>query len=204
MRPNPLHADDNPETVRRLVRQNPWGILVSKTGDQLIASHYPMLLDESSAALAVVTHLGRPDDRIHDIGGQEVLLIFQGNHGYVSPSWYAPGAIRAPTWNFSVAHLYGVPQVLDTEQNLKVLTRLVERFESNVQNPMFLDPDYARTLIDGTVGIRVPVSRFTCKIKMSQDKDPVTQSQVIAALHEPGPYQHEALADDMEQALGLP
>ena len=36
---------------------------------------------------------------------------------------------------------------------------------------------------------------------MSQDKDPVSQRQVIAALRAPGPYHHPALADDMERAL---
>jgi transcriptional regulator len=133
-----------------------------------------------------------------------VLVIVQGHHGYISPSWYAPGAIRAPTWNFSVAHCYGVPQLLDAEHNLKVLTRLVKRFESQVEHPLLLDPDYARTLIDGTVGVRIPISRFVCKVKLSQDKDRLTQRQVIAALRAPGPYHHDALADDMEHALRRP
>jgi hypothetical protein len=35
---------------------------------------------------------------------------------------------------------------------------------------------------------------------MSQDKDPVTVANVIAHLRAPGPYQHPALADDMERA----
>ncbi len=202
MRPNPLHACEDPEVVRQLVRDNPWATLVSGTGTGLVASHYPVLLDEDSPELAVVTHLGRPDDRVHGLGAGEVMVVVQGNHGYISPSWYTPGAIRAPTWNFSVAHCYGVPQVLDTEQNLAVLTRLVERFERHVDHPLLLDPDYARTLIGGTVGIRIPVTRFVCKLKMSQDKDPVTRALVVDALRAPGPYRHEALADDMERVLG--
>jgi hypothetical protein len=36
---------------------------------------------------------------------------------------------------------------------------------------------------------------------MSQDKDPVTQRQVIAALRAPGPFHNPALADDMARAL---
>jgi transcriptional regulator len=170
----------------------------------MVASHYPMLLDEDSSELAIVTHLGRPDDQVHRLGDQEVLVIVQGEHGYISPSWYAPGSIRAPTWNFSVAHCYGVPQVLDADENLRVLTRLVERFERQVEDPLLLDPEYAETLIDGTVGVRIPISRFICKLKLSQDKDPLTQRQVIAALRAPGPYQHSALAEDMERVLHLP
>jgi transcriptional regulator len=201
MRHNPLHANSDPDVVRQLIRENPWAILVSNNGTELVASHYPILLDEESDELAIVTHVGRPDDRIHDFGQREVLLIVQGRHGYISPSWYAPGATRAPTWNFSAAHCYGTPQVLDAEENLVVLSKLVEHFERHVENPMLLDPEWGRPVARGTVGIRLPITRFICKIKMSQDKDPVTQRQVLAALRAPGPYHDPALAEDMERAL---
>jgi transcriptional regulator len=184
-----------------MIRDNPWGILVSENQGELVASHYPILLDEQAEGLTVVTHVGRPDEQIHGLGGREILLIVQGRHGYISPSWYAPGATRAPTWNFSAAHCYGVPQILEEEENLAVLARLVEHFERSVEEPMLLDPEWARPVAKGTVGIRIPITRFVCKVKMSQDKDPVTQQQVIAALRAPGPYSDPALADEMERVL---
>jgi transcriptional regulator len=199
LRHNPFHANTNPDVVRQLIRENPWGILVSSNGAELVASHYPIVLDDESDELAIFTHVGRPDEQIHDFGEREILLIIQGRHGYISPSWYAPGATRAPTWNFSAAHCYGVPQILDAEENLRVLGKLVEHFERHVENPMLLDPEWGRPVARGTVGIRLPITRFVCKIKMSQDKDPVTQQQVKAALRAPGPYHDPALADDMER-----
>lgn len=202
MRHNPLHATDDPDVVRRLIVENPWGILISHNDGRLVASHYPVLLDGKAEELTILTHVGRPDDVIHGFGEREVLLIVQGrNHGYISPSWYAPGAIRAPTWNFSAAHCYGVPQILDQEENLAVLARLVAHFERHVEQPLLLDRDWAEPVARGTVGIRLPITRFICKIKMSQDKDPVTQRQVMAALRAPGPFQNPALADDMARAL---
>jgi transcriptional regulator len=201
VRHNPKHFADDPEVVRELIRENPWGILVSSHDGDLVASHYPLLLDEDGEELAVFTHVGRPDEELHGLGETEILLIVQGVHGYISPSWYAPGAIRAPTWNFSAAHCYGVPQILDAETNLDTLGRLVEHFERHVEQPLLLDPDWAAPVARGTVGIRLPISRFQCKIKLSQDKDPQTQRQVIAALRRPGPYQHGRLADAMERTL---
>jgi transcriptional regulator len=179
VRHNPKHFADDPEVVRQLIRENPWGILVSSHDGDLVASHYPLLVDEGSEELAVFTHVGRPDEELHGLGETEILLIVQGVHGYISPSWYASGATRAPTWNFSAAHCYGVPQILDADTNLDTLGRLVEHFERNVERPMLLDPDWAAPVARGTVGIRLPISRFTCKIKLSQDKDPHTQRQVI-------------------------
>jgi transcriptional regulator len=204
VRHNPKHFADDPEVVKELIRENPWGILVSSHGGHLVASHYPLLLDEDREELAVLTHVGRPDEELHGLGESEVLLIVQGVHGYISPSWYAPGAIRAPTWNFSVAHCYGVPQILDADTNLHTLGRLVEHFERHVEQPLLLDPGWAAPVAQGTVGIRLPIGRFQCKIKLSQDKDPQTQRQVIDALRRPGAYQNAQLADAMERTLAPP
>jgi transcriptional regulator len=204
VRHNQHHFVEDPEVVRHLIRENPWGILVSCHGDRLVASHYPLLIDEDCDGLAVFTHVGRPDEQLHGFGSSEILLIVQGVHGYVSPSWYAPGATRAPTWNFAAAHCYGVPQILDEETNLRTLARLVEHFERHVENPMLLHPEWGAPLAKGTVGIRLPISRFQCKIKMSQDKDRDTQQRVIQALRAPGAYHNPRLADEMHRALAGP
>jgi transcriptional regulator len=201
VRHNPHHVVDDPEVVRGLIRENPWGILVSCRSDQLVASHYPLLLDEDDDGLAVFTHVGRPDEQLHGFGDREVMLIVQGVHGYVSPSWYAPGATRAPTWNFAAAHCYGFPEILDEETNLCTLERLVAHFERRVENPMLLDLEWGAGLAKGTVGIRVAITRFQCKLKMSQDKDPDTQRRVVQALRAPGAYCNPRLADEMQRAL---
>jgi transcriptional regulator len=201
VRHNPHHAVTDVQVVRALIAENPWATIVSQAGGQLVASHYPVLLDEASDELAVVTHVGRPDEQIHAFGDAEVLLIVAGPHGYVSPSWYAAGDAQAPTWNFSVAHCYGVPQILGEEENLRVLTRLVEHFERHVETPLFLDQEYGARVARGTVGLRLPIDRFVCKVKMSQDKQAETQERVLAELRGEGPYAHPALAADMERAL---
>lgn len=203
MRPNPKHAVTDASVVRRLIAENPWATIVSHNGEELVASHYPLLLDDRAAPeeLAVVTHVGRPDERVHDLGGSEVLVIVAGPHGYISPSWYSEQATRVPTWNFSVAHCYGIPEILDPDENLRVLTRLVEHFERQVENPACLDPEIGTRLAPGTVGLRIPITRFVCKVKMSQDKDDQSQQQVLEALRGPGPYGHQRLADEMDGAL---
>lgn len=201
MRPNPLLASEDPDHVRELVREHPWATLVTSTGSALVASHYPVMLDESAPNLTLLTHLGRPDEEILEIESGEVLVIVQGNHGYVSPGWYSEEERKVPTWNFTVAHLHGMPQVLDEAENLEVLTRLVEYLESPLGQPTHLHPNDA-PIAKGTVGLRIPIDRFEMKRKLSQDKGDETRRNVIAALREEGPYRHPALADEMEHELG--
>jgi len=200
VRHNPRHATSDEQVARRIIADHPWAMLISQNDGDLVASHYPVLIDETTDALTLVTHVGRPDDRLHGLGNGEVLVVFQGAHGYVSPSWYAPGSSQAPTWNFSAVHCWGTPQVLDPDENLAVLTRLTAHFEQHVDHPMWLDPAYAVPVARGTVGLRIPVDRLTCKVKMSQDKDPESVQNVIDRLREPGPYQQVQVAHDMARA----
>jgi transcriptional regulator len=201
MRPNPLLAIEDPDFVRQLVRDNPWGVLVSSNAGRLVASHYPVLLDEEAPDLTILTHVGKPDDELHGLGEEEILVIIQGPHGYISPSWYPPDPGNVPTWNFVVAHLYGVPQILGPSENLEVLEQLTAHFENQVAEPTTLDPDAAPRIARGAVGMRVPISRFVCKRKLSQNKDEVTRRRVIDNLRRPGPYSHPDLADEMQRAL---
>ncbi|MCD9197002.1 FMN-binding negative transcriptional regulator [Aeromicrobium wangtongii] len=200
MRPNPQYATTDEQVARQLIAENPWAMLISHHDGQLVASRYPVLLDEAADGLTLVTHVGRPDEKLHGLGEHEVLVVFEGAHGYVSPSWYAPGSSRIPTWNFSALHCWGTPRILDADENLDVLTRLTAHFEQHVDEPMWLDRESSAPVARGTVGLRIPVDRFECKIKMSQDKDPVSVQNVIDHLRAPGPYQQPRLADDMERA----
>jgi transcriptional regulator len=199
MRPNPAYECTDVAVVRALIAEHPWAVLVGATGRAPVASHVPILLEEGASQLTVVTHVGKPDEQLHRFGEGEALLIVQGHHGYISPSWYAPGAVGVPTWNYTVAHCYGVPEVLDERRNLAELLRLVECLERHPGHGARLDRELAAEIARGTVGIRMPIARFLCKRKLSQNKDEQTRAGVIAGLRAPGPYRNAELALEMER-----
>ena len=206
MRTNPYYDLEDRATIERLIRENPWAILVSPASEGLVASHYPILIDESREELSIVTHLGRPDEKVHELGRHEMLMIVQGPHGYVSSSWYGE-LIEVPTWNFITAHLSGVPELIEGEENFEILTRLVERFERKVENPRYLDSspevhEDARRDSKGTVGLRLTPTRIVAKQKMSQNRPPEKVDDIIAELEGDGPYASAELAREMRIAHG--
>jgi len=200
MRETPSYLLTDEEEVRRLVREHPWATLVSAGPAGLVASHYPVVLDEDAPGIVLLSHVGRPDEVALGLGERELMVVVQGPHGYVSPSWYPPGRI-VPTWNHVTAHLYGTPEVLDPEENLAVLGRLVDRMEAPLPDgrSLALDPEHVRRLARGTVGMRLVVTRFEARRKLSQDKPAEVQRAVAARLREPGPYASPALAAEMER-----
>lgn len=205
MRQNPSFTLADITEMRRVIDANPWATIVSNADDGQVASHYVMLLDEDRDDLTIVGHVGRPDDLIHGMGERELLVVFQGPHGYISPGWYDPDVAAVPTWNYIAVHVAGVPEILSDEENLRVLDRLVERFEGRMPEPRRMwerpnDPAFVRRLATGTVGFRLTPTRVVAKRKLSQNKDAVTVETVIAELSADGPYANSALADEMRRA----
>lgn len=201
MRHTPHYIVDDPAEVKRLVRRNPWMTYVSPASTGLVASHYATLLEETEDdSIVLVSHFGRPDEVAHELGRHEVMVIGQGPHGYISPNWYAEGDF-VPTWNHVTAHLYGTPEILSAEENFEILRRLVDHFETRMPTPVSLDLDLekAERIAKGTVGIRIRVTRFDARAKLSQNKAPEVREQIIAALDGDGPYSHPDLAREMRR-----
>jgi len=204
MRQNPSFVLGEITEIKRLIRENPWATMISHTahGDT-VASHYPVILDETSDEIVLLSHVGRPDEQLHELGEHELLVIIQGPHGYISPGWYdAKPAV--PTWNFVTAHLYGTPEVLSNDENLAVLDALVDHFEDRMPEPRRMNgtlenAEYAARIVSGTVGFRMRVDRYVAKSKMSQNKPVETVDHIIGELEGNGPYASRALAAEMRR-----
>ncbi len=196
MRHTPRYLMTDPEEVKRLIRNNPWATFVSASSNGLVASHYPVLLDDTCSDITILSHFGRPDDVLHELGQHEVLVIIQGPHDYVSPSWYAPGDL-IPTWNHVTAHLYGTPVILGEDENYAVLCQLTNHFEHHQPQGRALTDDEAgtRRAAKGTAGLRLRVDRFEARAKLSQNKPDDVRDNIAAHLAERSP----ALADEMRR-----
>ncbi|KZE41575.1 transcriptional regulator [Microbacterium sp. T32] len=187
--------------IRRLIEHHPWVTLVSAGADGLVASHYAVLLDDDRDDLTIVGHVGKPDDAILDLGKRELLVVVQGPHGYITPRWYGDGP-AVPTWNFVSAHLSGIPEILTPEENLRVLDRLVERFEGEDGRGLYRAPNdaaFVDRLAAGTVGFRLTPSRVVGKRKLSQNRPAEVVDTIIEGLAD-GPDANPALAAEMQRA----
>ncbi|KPG87503.1 FMN-binding negative transcriptional regulator [Frigoribacterium sp. RIT-PI-h] len=203
MRHTPTFVLSDVDEVKRLIRENPWATIVSHTAAGLVASHYPVVLEQDDAdpdAIVIVSHVGRPDERSHELGEHEVMVIVQGPHGYVSPGWY-PAEQIIPTWNHVTAHLWGTPEILSDDENFRVLGELVDHFERVMPEPstLTLDDEGSRRVAKGTVGIRLRVTRFDARAKLSQNKAPEVVDRIVDELEHGEHYAQPAPAAEMRR-----
>jgi len=105
--------EDRLDVLHSLMREHSFATIVSSGEAGLMATHLPLLLDATRGPKGtIVGHMARANPHWQDFRGDvEALMIFQGPHGYVSPSWYTtPYAV--PTWNYVAVHAYGRPRLI--------------------------------------------------------------------------------------------
>lgn len=183
--PKHFHTDDAAQ-LHELIRANNFATLVTQHEGEPFASHVPFLFDATRGPHGVLlAHLARANPQWHDLAaGQTALVIFQGPHAYVSPSWYA-AELSVPTWNYTTVHVYGSARIVEDRDELyAMLKALVGTHEAGFAQPwpMNLPDDYMNNMMRGIVGFEIAISRLEGKLKLSQNRSADDRRRVVAAL----------------------
>lgn len=174
--------------------------LVTEHDGVPFATHLPLILERKFAERGtIVGHMARANPQWREAAGQTVLVMYQGPHAYVSPTWYAePNTV--PTWNYGAVHAYGkVELVEDPAALMDIVARTVRFYERNLPQPWHFDESapLAETLIKQIVGFRIPVERWEGKWKLNQNHSAERRRRVIAALANGPTEDQRAIAAEM-------
>jgi transcriptional regulator len=171
------------KVIHEFIRQRSFGQLISSVNGRLFSSHIPFLL--SADATHVYAHLAKQNPQWSGLAGQEVLLTIQGEHGYISPSWYeTPGV---PTWNYEAVHIYGYCRIIDDLSILKdILGELTEKYEAKLEVPW--EKNYRSEMLNAIIGIKLSITEIQCKFKMSQNKSSEDRDKIRHSLTSAGQY----------------
>ena len=178
--------EDDLNTLHKFMREYSFATLITQHEGVPFATHLPFILDAQQGPNGILlAHMARANPPWHDlVSEQEVLVIFQGPHAYVSPSWYEV-ELSVPTWNYAVVHAYGIPRLLeDNEELYKLLKILIETHEAQFESPwpFQLTDDYLQKMMRGIVGFEIEITRLEGKFKLSQNRTEAERENVIAAL----------------------
>jgi transcriptional regulator len=74
-----------------------------------------ILTRDQQGDLSLLGHFAKVNPQIQQLRQDpNALIIFQGPHAYISPSWFADRT-QAPTWNFATVHFSVAIEFLESE-----------------------------------------------------------------------------------------
>jgi len=175
------------KVIVAFMRQFDFAAVVSHSdAGGLVASHVPVLIREVGSELHIVGHVARGNSHWRLMESQaESMVIFQGPHAYVSPTWYTASP-AVPTWNYAVVHAYGAPRVREDATFIAgVVEELTRRYESEREHGWSTEAVPAESygkLLHAIVGFDIAVSRCEAKFKLGQNRSAEDRAGAIAGL----------------------
>jgi transcriptional regulator len=171
-------------------------LLVTGTGGALHASHLPAMVQEVNKEIILDMHMARANPQWKEFFDDEVLAVFSGAHGYVSPRWYLDKE-RVPTWNYAAVHAYGVPRIIPGKENKHASQRRLISHHDPEWLPQFdaLRKEYVEMMLDGIVNFEIRVTRIETRWKLSQNRGRKEMELIAAALEKSGGHGDKALAE---------
>jgi len=190
---NRLEIDD-------VITAHGFATLTSLHQGSLTATHLPLLLSDDKTEL--IGHFAKGNRQWVDLEDQEVLVVFQGPHCYISPSWYE-NHNTVPTWNYVTVHVKGKVQLMkeDDPRLWQSMVELTEKYEepSSKYSLHNVAPEYISSLSKGVIGFRVSIDNISGKAKLSQNHSNERVERVIAALTKIDKSDEQSIAKWMEK-----
>ena len=193
-----LYREEDREKIIEFLKQNNFPALVSHDGEKLTATHLPVeIIESEEGALTVLGHMSRANSQWKSFGEQEVLLIFQEAHTYISPRWY--NHVNVPTWNYMMVHVYGRVRAVEGEELHSLLSQLVRSHEAGTSYRLEnLPEEFVQKEMKGVFGFALEVTRIDAGYKLSQNRNDEDHENIVHELEGRGDENSLGIAKEMK------
>lgn len=192
--------EENRDKILDYLRQNDFATLVAYDGQKPVASHLLMEIVQEGEHLRINGHMSRANPLWKMFEkNPEVLVIFQGSHTYISPTWY--NHVNVPTWNYQSVHVYGKPgMVTDKMETYGILKRLTDRYETRTSYKLeTLPQDFVEKEMRGVAAFQIEVTRIEANYKLSQNRDDESYENIVDRLEQREDDDSHRIAKAMRQ-----
>ncbi len=189
--------EKDPAVILDFIRSNSFATMISVQQGQPFVSHIPLLIEMRQDRLFLRGHVARANKHWNIMQqNPDIVVLFQGPHCYVSPTWYQqPGA---PTWNYVAVHAHGSASIREDIDDIKdIIEQLARSHEAGRDQPW--DLDYPPNMVQAIVGFEIEVSQLEAKFKLSQNRPPQDRDGVMRELGKLDDVQAQAMAKLMRQ-----
>jgi transcriptional regulator len=203
MNTHPIYKPGSLADIDRMIAAHPFALVISSTDGAPIATPVPLLLErDANGGMTLLGHVPRTHPHTDLLRRQpRALAVFQGAHGYISPSWLTDRT-QAPTWNYESVQLDIEVEFDDSDEATQTaLTRLVDHMERGLPNAWSVADMGARyhKLAPYVVAFRARVVDAYAKFKLGQNERPDDRTEILAGLER---TEQQALVEAMRR-VGL-
>ena len=187
----PQFRQEDLDRIHALMRDNPFGLLITAGASGLLANGIPFAFDPSAGEHGVLRgHLARANGQWRDcVGGIEALVVFRGVDHYVRPGWYETkretGKV-VPTWNYAVVQARGTATAVEDAAWLRAqvseVTAMMEEGRSEAWAASDAPEDFMTSQIKGIVGVEIVLTDLVGKWKTSGNRPEADRRGVVEGL----------------------
>ncbi|MGH2649492.1 MAG: FMN-binding negative transcriptional regulator, partial [Ginsengibacter sp.] len=182
----PYFTEDNEELVFDFMQKNSFVNIIGYDGSYPVATHVPVDVKKEEGKIILTGHIMKHTSHHKAfLQNENVLVIFNGPHCYVSASWYVKKDV-ASTWNYIDVQARGKITFHDTEQTKKIIHQLTDRYEVSGSEAAFnkLPHEYVNRLVKAITGFTIEISSIENVFKLSQNRDVQSRENIIEKLME--------------------
>ena len=194
-----IYKNNNQEEIVKFIQENSFGILINQDSGNISATHIPLEYEvdnQGEPFLEGHISLENPQWKSFETDNK-VLAIFSGPNTYISSSWYDHENV--PTWNYIAVHVLGTICVLNYEDTLNSLKKLVDKYEAKSENPVKVENLSDKTMMQakGIVAFRIKITKIDAVKKISQNRDTKNHQNIITELEKTNNHNACLIAQEM-------
>ena len=189
--------------VISFMKENPFAFITGNGIQYPVATQIPLAVEELDGTIFLRGHLMKNTDHYKAFEQNEnVLVLFNGPHCYVSAGWYSEPQ-TASTWNYITVHARGKIRFSDEKGTYKAIESVTNQYEGINGKASFnkIPQTYIDKLITAIIGFTIEIESMENVFKLSQNKTLDEQKNIIKKLMESEDYNATVIAGEMRKRL---
>jgi transcriptional regulator len=200
----PHFTEKDTGKVIAFMKENSFAIITGMGKQYPVATHIPLeIVVKEDGQLLLSGHLMKNSDHHKAfVQKDDVLVIFNGPHCYVSASWYS-NPQTASTWNYMTVHAKGKITFTPEEGTYAAIKAITNKYEGVATAAAFnpMPKEYVDQMLKAIIGFTIKVETFDNVFKLSQNKSYTEQKNIIAQLKKTEDDNSVKIAFEMQKLI---
>lgn len=197
------YTEQDQQKVIEFMKANAFAFITGIGENYPVATQIPVSVVIKDDTIFLQGHIMRKTD--HHLAFEKndhVLVLFTGPHCFVSAGWYTNPSVGS-TWNYMTVHAKGKISFTDEAGTLDAVKAVSDKYEGTEGAGAYdnLPKEYIDHMVKAIVGFTIEVESLDNVFKLSQNRDEMSQKNIIAQLKQRGDDNSVMIAEEMERRL---